>query len=118
MVRLAVVDFRQLRDPDPGWSLLKSIPKLKELEFLALLFHYDLHLSAAVRFLGSKYLGGHRDIDAICAQLTPHVDTETVSAYRRIMTQGCPNRFTATTQKILSSIVFTAMILLSDGTSR
>ena len=99
MVSLISVDFRHLRDPDPNWSRCESIPTFKELEFLALLFHYDLHVSAAVRFLGSKYLGGHRNVDQICAQLVPHVDAETISAYRRIMTTGCPNHFNASTTR-------------------
>lgn len=99
MSSLAMVNFCHLRDYDPNWSQCNSIPHLKELEFLALLFHYDLHLSFAVRFLGSKYLGGHRDIDKICAQLAPHVDAETISHYRRVMTVGCPNHFNASTTR-------------------
>lgn len=104
IVALNEVDFRALRDPDPNWSLCQSIPRLKELDFLALLFHYDLHLSAAVRFLGSKYLGGHRNIPQICAKLAPHVDAETIAHYKRIMTVGCPNRFTASTTRANSEL--------------
>eukprot|EP00984_Skeletonema_dohrnii_P032689 scaffold27225_cov80-Skeletonema_dohrnii-CCMP3373.AAC.3 len=99
IVQLSTVDFRHLRDPDPHWASCTAIPKFKDLEFLALLFHYDMHLSAAVRFLGSKYLGGHRDVDKICQQLSPHVDAETIAHYRRIMSTGCPNRFNASTSR-------------------
>jgi hypothetical protein len=99
MVRLSTIDFRSLQHPDPAWAACQSIPRHKELEFLALLFHYDMHLSASVRFLGSKYLGGHRNVEEICAQLVPHVDAETISHYRRIMSVGCPNRFNATTTR-------------------
>eukprot|EP00984_Skeletonema_dohrnii_P026854 scaffold16255_cov75-Skeletonema_dohrnii-CCMP3373.AAC.2 len=104
IVALHAVDFRALREPDPNWSLCQSIPRLKELDFLALLFHYDLHLSAAVRFLGPKYLGGHRNISQICAKLAPHIDAETIAHYKRIMTVGCPNRFTASTTRANSEL--------------
>ena len=99
MVRLSTRDFRPLRQPNPSWASCNAIPALKELDFLALLFHYDLQLSTAVRFLGPKYLGGHRDVDQICAQLAPHVDSETIAHYRRIMSVGCPNHFNASSSR-------------------
>ena len=97
IVDLSTVDFRHLREFDPNWAQCDSVPHAKEQEFLALLFHYDMNMSAAVRFLGSKYLGGHRDVDAICRILSNHVDPELIADYRRIMTIGCPNKFVAET---------------------
>ena len=57
--------------------------------------HYDMNMSAAVRYLGSKYLGGHRNVDEICIKLAPYVDADKIADYRRIMTVGCPNKFNA-----------------------
>ena len=93
IVALATVDFRPLREPDPTWASIKEVPRHANLQFLALLFHYDCHLSAAVRFLGKKFLGGHRDVSSIVPKLRPHVDSETIAAFTRVMTQGCPAHF-------------------------
>lgn len=97
MVVLSSVDFRHLRDPDPNWAACVSVPPTKAQEFLALLMHYDMNMSAAVRFLGPKYFGGHRNVDSICDKLALHVSPELIQDYRRIMTVGCPNRFVAET---------------------
>ena len=97
MVALSSVDFRGLREPDPHWAACEEIPPAKEQEFLSLLMHYNMNMSAAVRFLGPKYFGGHRDVDAICAKLKQYVDADMIADYRRIMTSGCPNKFNAET---------------------
>ncbi len=98
MVSVAHLDFRQLRDSDPEWASCKAIPRRKEQEFLALLYHYNMDVSAAVRFLGPKYLGGYRDVDRACSLMEQYgVSSENIAHYRRIMTVGCPNRFTAET---------------------
>lgn len=98
MVALSSVDFRSLREHDPQWASCDKIPEGKEQQFLALFFHYDLNISAVVRFLGSKYLGGHRDVDGACEIMEQYgVSSTNIAHYRRIMTVGCPNRFTAET---------------------
>ncbi|KAL7451838.1 LOW QUALITY PROTEIN: hypothetical protein ACHAWC_006018 [Mediolabrus comicus] len=98
MVALSSVDFRSLREFDPQWASCGKIPKGKEQQFLALFFHYDMNISAVVRFLGSKYLGGHRDVNAACRIMEQYgVSPANIAHYRRIMTVGCPSRFTAET---------------------
>ena len=96
---LATVDFRSLREHDPNWATITAIPSHVNLRFLALLFHFDCHLSAAVRYLGGKYLGGHRDIKTIIPKLRPHVDPETIEVFQRVMTTGCPAHFNAETTR-------------------
>lgn len=96
---LAKVDFRSLREHDPNWAKITVIPSHANLRFLALLFHYDCHLSAAVRYLGGKYLGGHRDMNAILPKLRPHVDPATIAVFQRVMTTGCPAHFNAETTR-------------------
>ena len=97
MICLTSVDFRSLRDYDKEWSSVSAIPPGTEHKFLALLFHYHMNLSAVVRFLGPKFLGGHRNIDEACRKMAPHVKVEDIAVYRRIMTVGCPARFVAET---------------------
>lgn len=96
---LTKIDFRSLREHDQNWATIKDFPPHANLRFLALLFHYDCHLSAAIRFLGSKYLGGHRDMTTILPKLRPHVDPETIAVFQRVMTTGCPAHFNAETTR-------------------
>ena len=96
---LSKIDFRSIREHDKDWASIQSFPKHANLLFLAVLFHYDCHLSAAVRYLGGKYLGGHRDVASIVQKLQPHVDQATIDVFQRVMTQGCPAHFNAETSR-------------------
>jgi hypothetical protein len=98
MVAVSKLDFRSLREHDPDWASCTEIPSGKEQYFLALFFHYDMNISACLRYLGAKYLGGHRDVDGACATMAHYgVSAENIAHYRRIMTAGCPNKFTGET---------------------
>ncbi len=96
---LADYDFTWLRNYDSDWNSYESVPPKREMAFLALLFHYDLHLSAVVRFLGEKFTGSYRDVDDICAQLAPHVEPHLIAEFRRVMTMGGPALFNAETSR-------------------
>jgi hypothetical protein len=96
---LSKVDFRPIRDHDKNWAATTTFPAHANLRFLAVLFHYDCHLSAAVRFLGGKFLGGHRDMSTILPKLQPHVDPETIAVLQRVLTTGCPAHFNAETTR-------------------
>ena len=88
---LSEYDFTWLRDYDRDWESYSDVPARRELAFLALVFHYDLHLPFAVRFLGERFTGAYRDAHTICKTLARHgVPDELISAYRRVITMGGP----------------------------
>lgn len=88
---LAQYDFTWLRDYDSDWASYSEVPARREMAFLALVFHYDLHLSAAVRYLGERFTGSYRDADTICALLAQHdIPPDLIEHFRRVITHGGP----------------------------
>ncbi|KAL7545571.1 hypothetical protein ACHAWF_008925, partial [Thalassiosira exigua] len=63
---------------------------------LAAPFHYQMHASDVMRFLGGTFTGEHRDITSIVETLTSHdIDPWLIAHYVRTMTVGCPAHFVA-----------------------
>lgn len=88
---LAPYDFTWLRDYDSDWESYSTVPPRREMAFLALVFHYDLHLSAAVRYLGERFTGSYRDADTICELLAQHhIPPDLIAHFRRVITHGGP----------------------------
>ena len=93
---LAQYDFTWLRNYDSDWASYTSVPARRDLAFLALVFHYDLHLSSAVRYLGEKYTGTYRNVDAICARLAQHdIQPDLITHFRRVLSHGGPAHLNA-----------------------
>ena len=94
-LHLSDYNFTWIRNFDTNWSHQTKIPAGLSTAMLACLFHYDLDVSLLMRYLGNNYTAAHRDVEAIVAIISPHVDDDLVQHFVRVMTVGCPNHFVA-----------------------
>jgi hypothetical protein len=68
---------------------------------MACLIHYDLDTSLLMRYLGNNYTGAYRQVQDIVTVLRGyHTPERLLSHYIRVMTTGCPARFTADTTRV------------------
>jgi hypothetical protein len=87
----ALVDFSRLRDPIPQDLESDYMMPLCSCMFAALLLHYDLSVSAAVRWMGGTHAGAHRDHHHILSTLAnAQVDDDIVCDLRCICLDGAP----------------------------
>ncbi len=89
-------DFRWVKEPNPEWATQSKIDPCKHSAFLASLFHYRMDASLVMHYLGGNYTATHQNVDDIIQRIAPYVDANLLQHYRRVMTTGCPNDFTAT----------------------
>jgi len=93
-------DFTWIAYEDPFWKEQTTVPQNHSTAMLAALFHYKMHASDVMRFLGGTYTGEHRDIDAIVEILVSHdIDPWLITQFIRATTVGCPNHFVAETSR-------------------
>eukprot|EP00956_Cyclotella_meneghiniana_P014543 scaffold21809_cov24-Cyclotella_meneghiniana.AAC.3 len=100
-------DFRWIRDYNLNWNEQTTIDPDRRVALTAALFHYNLNVSALMRYLGNNYTGEHRNIPLIINKLRSHsIPEDLISKYTRVMLVGCPNHFVAETSRDNTMLYF------------
>ena len=91
-----LVDFRPLRDPIPQNMSPGAVMHWLSQMFTACLLHYNLEISAAVRYVGHIHTGSHRDWNLLESFLrAAQADATLIGNIRRVYIDGCPNKVNA-----------------------
>ena len=91
---LSSVDFSALRQPNMGFATQTHIPASWIWMFMALAFHYDLHIPSMIRYLGGNYTKQHLDVARIVQTMSTYgVPEEVIRDVQRIYTLGSPSSF-------------------------
>lgn len=100
VVAYSEYDFRWIQDYNIQWSEQTTIDPDRQIALTAALFHYNLDVSALMRYLGNNFTGEHRDIPGTISKLRKYgIPEELIDKYRRVMMVGCPNHFVAETSR-------------------
>jgi hypothetical protein len=91
--RVAHIDWTPLCEPNPNWKEQTEIDDNRVDMRTAMLFHYNLDLSAVHRKLGGNHVGAHRNPEFILQQVSGLIDRTTYNHLRRILVDGCPGVF-------------------------
>ena len=95
-------DFGWIRETDTKWASRRAVCKTRSRAMMAALLHYDLDVSALIRYLGNNYTGEYRlpNISAVANILTKYnIPQYLIDQYQRILVQGCPAHFVADTTR-------------------
>ena len=95
-----IYDFRWLQNHDRDWAQRRSVCVRTARANLMALMHYDMDVSQLVRFRGNNFTGAYRNVDSTIEILASYdMPQYLISAYRRVMTVGCPAHFVAETSR-------------------
>jgi hypothetical protein len=78
---------------NPNWKEQTEIDNKRVDMRTAMLFHYNLDLSAVHRKLDGNHVGAQRDPEFILRQVSGLIDQKTFDHLRRILVDGCPGVF-------------------------
>ena len=82
IIKCHLYDFTWIAYKDPFLKRQTSVPQSHTFAMLSALFHYKMHASDVMRFLGDTYTGEHRDITSIAQTLISHnIDLWLITQY-------------------------------------
>jgi hypothetical protein len=100
IVHCRFYDFRLIRTCDTNWGSQTAISPIKMSAMMACLIHYNLDTSLLMRYLGNNYTGAYQQDQDVATILRGYRTPERLlSNYIRVMTTGCPAKFTADTTR-------------------
>ena len=99
---MAGYDFGWIRETNTKWASQRAVCQTRSRAMMAALLHYDLDVSALIRYLGNNYTGEYRlpNISAVANILTKYnIPQYLIDQYQRVLVQGCPAHFVADTTR-------------------
>ena len=91
--RLVGIDFSPLCKQRLGYENQTVISNERVKMMAACAIYYGLDFVLVTRYLGGKYTGDGRDVDAPLAEIGPHIDPNNFAHIRRVSTEICPSSF-------------------------